>query len=364
VSDDSEFSQHFAGHDVLVTGGYGFVGGHLVRHLLRLGAQVTVVDNDYDRARPSLLKGMDTGATPLRLVHGDVTRYEDVEAVLLERPFRTVFHLAAYSVIERSSREPIAAISTNTMGTVNLLEVLRRREAARPEALVLSSTDKVYGEMEGDRYTEQSPLRGIGIYDAAKLAGDVLAQSYGQSYGLGTVVLRLCNVFGPDDYNDQYRLVPRSLAHMFRPGGPRPPELYFEAMQHERDYIFVADAVRAFLTAAAVPACRGDVFNVAGCVNLPTPEVVRRLVEAAADHERGFDPQRAEAISANGFRVATRGSQVGASAIVRQHLDGAKFFERTGFQAQTSFEDGLRHAVTWARRRYLGTVGAMAGSVS
>jgi nucleoside-diphosphate-sugar epimerase len=351
LTDHAEAGAYYADHDVLVTGGYGFVGAHLVRHLLLLGARVTVLDNDCRPERPSQLTELRSGSGPtLRVIDGDVTRYEDLRTVLLGRDFRAVFHLAAYSVIERAARHPMDAISTNTMGTVNLLEVLRRYEAARPDALVLSSTDKVYGEMDGDRYTEQSPLRGIGPYDAAKLAGDVFAQTYSQSFGIATVVLRLCNVFGPHDYNDRYRLVPRCLARIFDPAGPRPPELYFEAMQHRRDYLYIDDVVDALLLAGRVPTCRGDVFNIAGCANLATPEVMCRLVELAAEHEATFDQDRAARISGNGFRVAVRGP-AGATAITRQHVDGTKFTQRTGFRARTPFDTGLRAAVEFARRR-------------
>ncbi|MEU6077264.1 NAD-dependent epimerase/dehydratase family protein [Micromonospora sp. NPDC047074] len=339
----------------LVTGGLGFVGGHLVRHLLALGGEVTVFDNDRAPARAARLRAtVPTGTgSRLRIVSGDIRCPEDLQQALADGPFRSVFHLAAYSVIERAAQDPAGAIATNAIGTVNLLDALRRAPAAVPDSVVIASTDKVYGEMEGTRYTEQSALRGIGIYDAAKLAGDVMGQAFHQSFDIPTVVLRLCNVFGPDDRNCRYRLIPRSLSFVFDPTGPAPPELYFESIGHWRDYIHVDDVVTALLLAAVRPACRGEVFNIAGCVNLSTPEVLRRVVEAAAGHERGHDPHRAERIMANGFRVVVRGQAPGVTTISRQHLDGTKFGQFTAFRPRVDFDHGLAATVRAARAWHL-----------
>lgn len=366
MGDDSEaverelFIQAFGGQRVLVTGGLGFVGSHLVRQLLRVGAHVAVLDNGPRPTRPSPLSGADGDAAGrLRVLAGDVRCADDIAAAVGDRPLRAVFHLAAFSVIERAAENPIAALNTNTLGTANLLEVVRSRSTP-PEAVVIASTDKVYGEMEGDRYTERSALRGIGLYDAAKLAGDVMAQAYAQAFDIGTVVLRLCNVFGPYDPNHRYRLVPRSLSFIFNPAGPRPPELYYDSLGHWRDYIYIADAVRALLLAACTPSCRGDVFNVPGCAHLSTPDVLARLITVATAHERTLDPQRAETIHNNGFRVAVTARPVGVTNISRQHLDGSKFAARAGFAPRTAFDDGLVAAVAQARRWYLAPTGASA----
>ncbi|SCL18020.1 NAD-dependent epimerase/dehydratase family protein [Micromonospora inyonensis] len=355
-------TRYFGGQEVLVTGGFGFLGGHLTRWLTELGARVTVFDADCRPTRPSLLAELPAGPDVLRVREGDVTRYQELEAVLLDRPYQSVFHLAAYSMIEKAAEHPINAIATNTMGTVNLLEVLRRHRSARPEAVIVSSTDKVYGELEGDRYTEQSPLRGVGIYDAAKLGADVLTQSYNQSFGISTVVLRLCNLLGPHDYNHQYRLVPRSLSYVFDRSGPRPPELYFDSIQHERDYLYIDDAVRALLLAASQPACRGDVFNVPGCASLRTPEVMHQLVQVAAEHESTFDADRAATILDNGFRVTVRDGITGATAINRQRVDGTKLTERVNFRPATNFGTALTAAVEFARRRHYRPAPAKVGT--
>ena len=339
----------------LVTGGLGFLGGHLVRRLLALGGEVTVFDNDVTAARTARLRAALPAAAGdrLRVVAGDIRRPEDIQQALADSPFRSVFHLAAYSVIERAAQDPAGAIATNALGTVNLLDALRRAPATLPDSVVIASTDKVYGEMEGARYTEQSALRGIGVYDAAKLAGDVMGQAFHQCFDVPTVVLRLCNVFGPDDPNRRYRLIPRALSFVFDPGGPVAPELYFESIGHWRDYIFVDDVVAALLLAAARPACRGEVFNIAGCVNLNTPEVLRRVVEVAAGHEEGHDPRRAEKIMENGFRVVLRGQTSGVTTISRQHLDGTKFGEITSFRPRVDFDQGLVRSVRAARAGHL-----------
>jgi len=135
-----------------------------------------------------------------------------VRALIASRRFTHIFHFAAYAtVIERAARNPYETIGSNTMAWVNLLEAVRV-SGRNPEAVLLASTDKVYGDCGGEEYDEErTPLRGIGVYDAAKLAADVFSRTYHDVYGLPTVTLRLCNIFGPFDFNTEFRLVPRTL---------------------------------------------------------------------------------------------------------------------------------------------------------
>lgn len=343
-------SQEYVGQRVLITGGMGFLGGHLVDRLVKAGADVTIFDIDVSSQRSSIVNDAHDGfASKVTLVHGDVRSDDDVEAALGE-PFDFIFHFAAYSVIEHSTDHPVDTISTNVLGVVKVLEAIRQATWT-PKSIVFASTDKVYGQMETPSYSEDSPLRGIGVYDAAKLAGDVFARTYNEVFGVPSVVLRLCNIFGPHDYNVTFRLIPKALTKIFAKYVPEPPTLYYDSLNHWRDYLYVDDAVDAFLLVAPLPECHGQVYNVSAAVHAPTPEILRDVVSCASEIERECDATRSDLIDRNGIQVEMRNGHSGVVAIDRQHLDGSKLCA-LGFKPHTTFRDGLENTVRFYRRHY------------
>ncbi|RYD99032.1 MAG: SDR family oxidoreductase, partial [Sphingobacteriales bacterium] len=149
-----------------------------------------------------------------------------------------------------------------TMGFVNLAEGARLLPADERPTVIYSSTDKVYGEHEILPYTEDHGLGGVGVYDAAKLCADILASTYDKALGVPTIVLRMCNIYGPYDFNFDYRLIPKTMRNIFRDG--EAPELYMNSVEHFRDYLFVEDAVRAYFHIARCTNCQGRVYNLPG----------------------------------------------------------------------------------------------------
>lgn len=342
----------YAGKRCLVTGGFGFLGGHLARRLIAYGAEVMVLDIDTTPERPSQLN---LGKNPIRnranIACADV---RDAAAVhdVLRSDFNHVFHLAAYSIIEMAAADPLGAIGTNTMGIVNILEAIRNRaKLYEPPIVVLASTDKVYGETSESSYVEETPLNGVGIYDAAKLAADVMARTYGEVYKLPTVVLRFCNLFGPYDFNTSYRLIPRALAAFYSGRQPEPPVLYYDSLEHTRDYLYVGDAVRALLLLGSSEACRGGVFNAPSCFHASTPEVLKLLIEVAASEERHYDRTRAAQILTNGIRVEVR-QEPTVIAIKRQQMNAVKIEEATGFKPSVGKLEALVRTVRFYRAYY------------
>jgi nucleoside-diphosphate-sugar epimerase len=338
-----ELGHDWTGRNILVTGGLGFLGSHLSATLLEAGANVVVVDNDVVESRMSLLRIHHMVNNPkLEIVELDVCDRAAVDALFMARTFDVVFHMAAYSVIERATKAPFDALTTNAMGTLHILDAIRRFSPADTR-FVQASTDKVYGEMDGSCYFEDSPLRGIGIYDAGKLAADVTARSYYHTFGTPTSVLRLCNVFGPHDYNSGYRLFPKSLSRIFADETPSAPVLYYNSIGHWRDYVYVDDAVRAFLTLATHPLAIGEAFNMAAATHMSTPVVLKLLVEAAVTTLKDVDPARAAAVESNGIQIATESTS--ALTIQRQHLDADKIATKLGFTVNTTFSEGVLRTV-------------------
>jgi dTDP-glucose 4,6-dehydratase len=333
----------FAGRTVLVTGGVGFIGSHLARRLLSEGATVVVVDNDVAAGRRGLLReSAEDGSGRLEIVQLDVCHYRAVEHLISSRRFDLIFHLAGYSVIERSTQFPYESLQTNAMGTLHVLEAVRHCDY-QPQRVLITSTDKVYGEMDGPSYLEDSPLRGIGLYDAGKLAADVIALTYIRTFDAPVSVLRLCNVFGPHDYNRGYRLFPKSLGRIFHPVEPAPPVLYYQSIEHWRDYVYIDDVVAALIATATGEPARGEVFNMASAIHIATPVLLKRLIDESVAVLRDIDPARASAVERNGILITT--AEQSALTIQRQHLDSSKIARVLRFRTQVSFAEGLRRTV-------------------
>lgn len=340
----AESRTFFTGQRVLVTGAFGFVGGHVARALHAAGAHVVALDRDTCPPSGSQidLNGL---RGPIEAVQADITDRAQIERIVHDGDFNFIFHLAAgATTIEKAISDPYATILANTMGFVNIAEAARLLPPDQRPVVILSSTDKVYGESENLPYDEEkSELRGVGVYDAAKLAADIFAGMYHQALGLDTVVLRMCNLFGPYDFNTDYRLIPKAMRNIFRDGDA--PELYFQSLQHHRDYLYVEDAARAFLHLAREPKCRGHVFNLPGAHYAPTPDVLRDVVEVVAQmqHEairNGDDTLWSRLDWNRHIRLIQAESNV--MVISKQHLDGTKIQRETGFAPSIDFRDGLR----------------------
>ncbi|WP_248883885.1 NAD(P)-dependent oxidoreductase [Acidithiobacillus acidisediminis] len=347
--------EYFHAKRVLITGGFGFVGGHMARRLLDCGAEVTVLDIDTSPSRPSMINcGQQGMRDQVQVVEADVTDKQAMQEVIEAGRFHYIFHFAAYaSVIEKALTAPYDTIMANTMGWINILEACRMTQH-KPNMIFLSSTDKVYGEMDGDSYFEHTtPLRGIGVYDSAKLAADVFSRTYHEAFGLPTVTLRMCNIYGPYDFNSAYRLLPKAMQSIY--GGPEPvaPELYFDAIEHHRDYLYVEDLVQAILLLAHCNVCRGEVYNLAGGTYLSTPTMLRTIVEACAEVEGGYDQERAARILANGIAVRVSANASTVHAITKQHLNGEKLMNDTGFHPADNFVETLKETINFYRDYFL-----------
>jgi nucleoside-diphosphate-sugar epimerase len=239
------------------------------------------------------------------------------------------------------------------MGLVNILEAARGLKV-RPISIFHASTDKVYGEMNDEPYEEEkTPLRGIGVYDGAKLAADVFARTYHEVFGLPTVVLRMCNLFGPSDFNTGYRLIPRAMHSLYGAAQPKGPELYFDSIEHWRDYLYIDDCIRAILLLAHTPECRGQVFNLAAAKFTSTPHLLKSIVDVAYELEKEIDPARAEAILHNGISVRVRASNPNVLTITKQRLNGDKIKRMTDFEPSVDFMEGLRRTARAYRAHFV-----------
>lgn len=249
----------------LVTGGGGFIGSHLVRALVRMGARVRVLDCDPGGARTHLgdLRG------EFEWLDGDVR-----DAALLAHACRgveVIFHLAALASVPYSVAHPTESHETNVTGTLNTLLAARDAGVRR---VVFSSSCAVYGDSPISPKSERLAPAPVSPYGAQKLAAEGYCRAFTSAYGLETVAMRYFNVFGPgqDAHGSYSAVVPRFLAAAR--DGER-PVIYGDGEQ-SRDFIYVGNVVEANLRAASAPLASGETLN----VGTGTPITINALAAA------------------------------------------------------------------------------------
>ena len=258
------------GRRTLLTGAAGLLGGACVRRLLDRGDEVIALVRDRDPRAPLYADGLIHRCVEVRAELSDAPR------LLAEYAPDAVVHLAAQTQVPVAARAPLSTFESNLRGTWLLLEACR--VAPRPpQALVVASTDKVYGPAPVP-YVEYGPLLASAPYDVSKLCAELVARSYAESLGLPLVITRCGNLYGPGDLNFE-RLVPGVCRALVE---DRAPELRSRGAM-TREWLYVDDAAEATLMLLDhAPALRGQVFNVGGEERATAGELAERLRDVAA----------------------------------------------------------------------------------
>jgi UDP-glucose 4-epimerase len=239
----------------LVTGGAGFIGSHLVEALAREGRPVRVLDDLSTGLRSNL-----SHLSPApEFIQGSLTDSATVARAV--EGVRVVYHLAALASVARSVENPLATHAACATGTLNLLEAARKAGARR---VVYSASSSAYGGAGGDTpdasQTEDTPIKALSPYAAAKLAGELYMQAFTATYGLETVRLRFFNIFGPRQRADSpYSGVIALFIAAMTAG--KTPTVHGDGLQ-SRDFTYVTNAVQALRKAADSPGVAGNVYNV------------------------------------------------------------------------------------------------------
>lgn len=239
---------------VLVTGGAGFIGSHLVDLLVARGMKVRVLDSLIN----GKLENLASARSGIEFMKGDIRDRSTVRRAV--RGAEVVFHLAALGSVPRSVAEPVATHDANTTGTFNVLNAARERGVRR---VVYSSTSAAYGDQPTLPKHEGLESRPLSPYAVSKLAGEYYLKVFASLYNVDTVSLRYFNVYGPrQDPKSQYAAVmPRFFSALLR--GKR-PIIYGDGGQ-TRDFTFVRDCVDGTSRAGTVRRrLRGEVINIAG----------------------------------------------------------------------------------------------------
>jgi UDP-glucose 4-epimerase len=306
---------------VLVTGGAGFIGSHLVDALIDSDHDVVVLDN--------LATGFADNVNPrAELMTGDVADPDATAAAMAG--VEVVFHLAAARAVLRSVQLPLATDRSNTGGTLTVLESARQAGTRR---VICASSSSVYGGAAVVPTPETAPLTPRSPYAVSKLAAEHYARVYWELHGLETVSIRLFNVFGPRQRPDSpYAAVIPLFMAALRAGIA--PEVHGDGQQ-SRDFTYVDDAVAAFLAAAQAPAatCAGRVYNSAGGGE-------HRVLDMLAALERIL-----------GVHIPPVHIEARAGDVRRSRADASAARADLGWQPRVSFEDGLEQTVAWFATR-------------
>jgi CDP-glucose 4,6-dehydratase len=311
---------------VLLTGGHGFVASHLARALLERGDAVTVLDLAPPPRSGLGLQGIES---EVELIESDLRDARQVGATVESSEFDAVFHLAAQTLVGPAMADPTPTFETNVRGTWTLLEACRRADVP---AVVVASSDKAYGPSEELPYREDMQLRPASPYEASKAAADAIALSYRPAYGLPVAVTRFANIYGGGDLNFS-RLIPEAIAAVL---DGRRPQIRSDGSP-ERDFLYVDDAVSAYLAVehavgAGGPGA-GEAFNAGG----ETPHSVAEVLETIA------------AVSGSGLDPEYHGAGNPAGEIDRQYVDSTKLRSLTGWTPAVSLRDGLIRTLDWYR---------------
>jgi CDP-glucose 4,6-dehydratase len=304
-----------------VTGAYGMLGSWLVRALLERGDRVVVLKRD--RAVGSLLEAEGLEAR-CHVVHGDVADEALMARVVVEEQAETIFHLAAQTIVGAANAAPVSTFRSNIQGTWAVLEAARLAGTRR---VVVAASDKAYGAHDALPYTEDMALRPTFPYDVSKAATDLIARSYWHTFGVPVATTRFANLYGGGDLNPS-RLIPELVAAVI---DGRAPHIRSDGTP-ERDYLYVEDAVAAYLAIAESlddPAHHGKAWNAGTGAPVSVREIVERLIRAAG---KDVLPE-------------VQGEGTPHGEIDRQFLDSSAIGRELGWEARWSLDDGL--AATW-----------------
>ena len=310
-------------HSVLVTGGAGFIGSHLVERLLAAGDRVTVIDNFNDFYDPALKRA---NVDPHRsfdnytLFEGDVRDAVLVERVFREGGFEQVIHLAAMAGVRPSVQNPVLYHDVNLIGTMNILENMRRYSVPR---LIFASSSSVYGNNAKVPFAETDPVDNpISPYAATKKAGELMTYTYHHLYGIKTVCLRFFTVYGP-------RQRPEMAIHKFTDRICRGDEIevYAEG-RSRRDYTYIDDIIDGIMAARQLD-CGHEIINLGRSDTVTLTDLIS-VIERAL-----------------GKKAKTRLLPPQPGDVKQTFADITKARKLLGFDPKMSISEGIGKFVSW-----------------
>jgi len=294
--------------NILITGVTGFIGKHLAKKLQRLDANVFGISRSHRGKNTYML---------------DICNYSDLEKFIIEHKISICFHLAGESIVEKGQKEPYATFSTNITGTLNILEIARKHSLER---VIITSSSHIYGD-NNVPYLESYFPRPSRPYETSKTCTDLIAQSYATSFNLPVLIPRFVNIYGPGDKNFT-RLIPKTIKAIFL---NEPVTMW--GGKAVRDYLYISDAVNAFLQLATVDMNNikeNNIVNFGGDNIISVEELIHMIVRLSGKkkritiirHQRPYE-------------------------LRKQFVSFAKANKSLLWEPQISLEEGIKKTITW-----------------
>jgi UDP-glucose 4-epimerase len=309
-------SEFFAGQSILVTGGAGFIGSHLVESLIATGAKVTVVDN-LCTGRLGNLKNC---LNYMEYIQDDILS-DTYHSMLTTRAFDGIFHLAGNAYVPPSVEHPWHDFQANAVGTFRLLDSLR--QSGWPVRVIVLSSAAVYGNLDSTSISEDDPTVPISPYGVSKLTVDRYAAVYARLYGLQVASLRLFSAYGPRQQKQVVYDFIHKLTH-------NPAELHASGDGTQvRDFSYVTDVVQAALCVAQNGPLQGETYNVASGEACSTQQLLDTLCELM------------------GVRPRIRWSGTNRPGDTQRWLANVDRLQALGYRPSVPLREGVQRTLAW-----------------
>jgi len=328
----------------LVTGGAGFIGSAVVRHIIK-NTENSVVNVDKLTYAGNLSSVAEVSNCPRYIFeHADICDATTMASLFEKHQPDAVMHLAAESHVDRSIDGPAAFIETNILGTYTLLEAARNYWKELTEDRKLSfrfhhiSTDEVYGDLHGtdDLFTETTPYAPSSPYSASKASSDHLVRAWYRTYGLPVIVTNCSNNYGP--YHFPEKLIPLMILNAL---GGKPLPVYGKGNQI-RDWLYVEDHARA-LYKVVTEGVVGETYNIGGHNEKQNIEVVKTLCSILEE----LVPVKNATLDIPSYESLITYVQDRPGHDLRYAIDASKIEHELGWMPEETFETGLRKTVQW-----------------
>lgn len=320
---------------ILITGGAGFIGSHVVRRFVTKYPEYHIFNLDALTYAGNLENISDIEQCPsYTFIKGDITDASFVEALFQEHRFEGVLHLAAESHVDRSISDPMAFVRTNIFGTVNLLNAAREiwKDDFGGKRFYHISTDEVYGSLGAEGlFTETTPYAPNSPYSASKAGSDHFVRAYGETYGLPYVLTNCSNNYGPNHFPE--KLIPLFINNIIQ---NKPLPVYGDG-KYTRDWLFVEDHAVA-IDLVFHKGENHQTYNVGGFNEWQNIDLVRLLCRLM-DSRLG----RPEGTSAELITYVT--DRPGHD--LRYAIDASKINRELGWTPSVTFEQGLERTIDW-----------------
>lgn len=320
---------------ILITGGAGFIGSHVVRRFVNNYPEYQIINLDKLTYAGNLLNLKDVEDSPnYRFIKGDIVDAAFIDQLFKDEQIDSVIHLAAESHVDRSISNPLEFVMTNVVGTVNLLNAARNYWKANysEHRFYHVSTDEVYGSLgEEGLFTEATAYDPHSPYSASKASSDHFVRSYHDTYGIDTVISNCSNNYG--SYHFPEKLIPLAINNI---KNNKAIPVYGKG-ENVRDWLWVEDHARA-IDVIYHKASSGSTYNVGGhneWKNIDLIQLLCRIMDAKLGREPGTSAKLITYVTDR------------AGHDLRYAIDSTKLQEDLGWKPSLQFEEGLEKTVEW-----------------